>query len=336
MTEIQIPLDSLPSLKDKVILITGASSGIGLATVRLCLSLSAKIIAGDINPPPADLDADEPSLLFVPTDVSNWNSLRNLFVQGVKRFGGIDHVFANAGIAPRCNFLEETFDAAQAQTEGDADENADGEKLLAAPDLRTINVNLIGVIYTVRLGAYYLRRRQATNPPSGESTGDPDSDTSTAANKEDSSPSIVLTASASSFQNFSGGDYTVAKHGVLGILRALVVDLLVDTNPGRKVRLNAIAPSWTATGIVAGEVIRDRGAIVQEPEDVAKSVVLLFGDERRHGEVIYSWGGRYCEINQCKGGLLDGAARIVPNIKEEGAVMERIKGRYIPESGSRS
>ncbi|KAL5333478.1 hypothetical protein BJX70DRAFT_61026 [Aspergillus crustosus] len=309
MTEFHIPLDSLPSLKDKVVLITGTSSGIGKATVSLCLSLGAKIIAGDITPRLEDNDIDASSYLFVQTDISDWESIRNLFIQGSTHFGAIHHVFANAGIAPRGNFLEETFEG-EGSGEGDDDSAEEKkERLLAPPDLRTINVNLIGVIYTVRLGYYYLQRTQHNNP--------------------DTSPSITLTASASSFQNFSGGDYTVAKHGVLGIIRALVNDLLADSSPGRKIRLNAIAPSWTATGIVPAELLKSRGATVQEPEDVAKSVVLLFGHEERHGEVIYSWGGRYCELNKREGGLLDAAARIVPNIREEGIVMERIKGRYI-------
>ncbi|KAL4872748.1 hypothetical protein BDV12DRAFT_210126 [Aspergillus spectabilis] len=325
MTEFQIPLESLPTLTDKVVLITGTSSGIGKATVELCLSLGAKVIAGDINPLPDDFQPqDQASLLFVQTDVSDWDSIRNIFAQGFKQFGVIDHVFANAGIAPRGNFLEERFEGNDIDGDEEGDRGGEREKLLEPPDLRTINVNLIGVINTVRLGVYYLRRRQPTAPP----TNDQDTAPKKNNHDEEPSPSITLTASASSFQNFSGGDYTIAKHGVLGIVRALVNDLTADSELGRKVRLNAIAPSWTATGIVPGHVLKSRGVVVQEPEDVARSVVFLFGDEKRHGEVIYSWGGRYCEINKAEGGLLDGAAGIVPNIKDEGPVMERIKGRY--------
>ncbi|KAL4776880.1 hypothetical protein BDW60DRAFT_202981 [Aspergillus nidulans var. acristatus] len=331
MTEFQIPLECLTSINDKVVLITGSSSGIGKATAQLCLHHGAKVIAGDLYPLPADflqhlgqrdeqpytgaasaspshqVDVSE-NLMFVQTDVSDWTSLRNLFIRGVERFGVIDHVFANAGIGPLSNFLGETF------------EDKDGrEQLLAPPDLKVLDVNLIGTIYTVRLGVYYLR--QTAHGGRGGAEIEP-------------SPCITISASASSFQNFSAADYTVAKHGVLGILRGLFSDLQQEQpNSGhngktpRRVRLNAIAPSWTATGIVPSDVLRGLGAHVQKPEDVARSVVMLCNDSRRNGELIYSWEGRYCEINQCEGGLLDGVAKIVPNVAEEGPVMEKLKGR---------
>ncbi|RDW70765.1 uncharacterized protein DSM5745_08276 [Aspergillus mulundensis] len=315
MAEFHISEESLTPLKDKVVLITGSSSGIGKATVQLCLHHGAKVIAGDINPFPADFLQEQTSpealahspeyhsqnLLFIQTDVSNWSSIRNLFTRGLERFGGIDHVFANAGIGPRTNFLEEVFE----------DETKE-EQLLAPPDLKVLEVNLIGTIYTVRLGVHYLRRSEQRET------------------EIELSPSITVTASASAFQDFAAGDYTVAKHGVLGILRGLYSDLRQPHPEGkewRSVRLNAIAPSWTATGIAPGDVLRSLGAHVQEPEYVARSVVMLFNDKARNGELIYSWEGRYCEINRCAGGLLDGVARVVRNVAEEGSIMEKWKGR---------
>ncbi|KAL3461099.1 hypothetical protein BJX64DRAFT_278075 [Aspergillus heterothallicus] len=307
MPEFQIHDDALTPLKDKVVLITGSTSGIGLATTKLCLELGAKVIAGDMNPFPEQFllqhtrDKEDPKLLFHQTDVTKWSSIRNLFIRGFSHFGRIDHVFANAGVGPRSNFLEEHFDE---------DVGEGGEELLAPPDLRTLNVNLLGVINTVRLGVYYLRLRE--NDSALVSRG------------------IIITASASSFQNFSAADYTVAKHGVLGILRGLVNDLQADTSADGcrpRVRLNAIAPSWTATGLVPRDLLAAMGVEVQEPEVVARSVVMLCNDERRHGELIYSWGGRYVEINQCEGGLLEGAKKAVPGQVLEEEVMARLKGR---------
>ncbi|KAL2852483.1 hypothetical protein BJY01DRAFT_259838 [Aspergillus pseudoustus] len=303
MPEFQIHDHTLTPLKDQVILITGSTSGIGLATTKLCLELGAKVVAGDMNPFPNEFleSQSQPSaLLFQKADVTDWNSIRNLFIRGFSDFGRIDHVFANAGVGPRSNFLEENFE------EGTVE---DGGRVLAPPDIRTVNVNLLGVINTVRLGNYYLRRGDSA--PTSVSR------------------SIVLTASASSFQNFSAADYTVAKHGVLGILRGLVNDLKADTiGDGRpRVRLNAIAPSWTATGLVPRDMLAAMGVTVQEPEAVARSVVMLCNDEKRHGEVIYSWQGRYVEINRCEGGLLEGAMRAVPEKVLEEEVMARLKGR---------
>ncbi|KAL4949511.1 hypothetical protein BDW69DRAFT_74219 [Aspergillus filifer] len=350
MTEIQIPDESLIALKDKVVLITGSTSGIGLATTRLALSLGAKVIAGDINalpepdhnellastPPQSHQDSDpengkEDSFLLIHTDVTSWPSIRNLFVTGIQHFGRIDHVFANAGIGPRVNFLEETFETgldggAETGTGTAPGHEGVGEELeeendlhqayrLAPPDIRVLDVNLLGVIYTVRLAVYFLRRFASAQPSPGPGAGD-----------GASSPSIVATASASSFQDFSAADYTVAKHGVLGLLRGLYTDLLQPSSYP-PIRLNGIAPSWTATGIVAADMLRPFGADVQEPDVVARSVVCLFNDNHKHGELIYSWGGRYVEVNRCEGGLLQGIARLVPNVAMEGPVLERLKGR---------
>ena len=84
----------LTSLKDKVVIITGASSGIGLATARLCLDLGAKVVVGDVQKCPIESE----SLTFQQVDVRDWKSQTALFKKGVEVFGRVDHVFANAGL----------------------------------------------------------------------------------------------------------------------------------------------------------------------------------------------------------------------------------------------
>lgn len=197
----------------------------------------------------------------------------------------MDHVFANAGVGPTTDFLDTTLD-----------ENGQ----LTPPDLRTINVNLLGVISTVRLAVHYIQKH-AAHRADGEMG------------------SIVVTASASSFQNFSAGDYTITKHGVLGILRG------IGTQLEGKVRLNAVSPSWTATGMVPAGYIESLGVGVQKPEAVARSVALLFSDTQRHGEVIYSWDGKYLEVNKAEGGLLAAADGILVNSANEDSVMRKLK-----------
>ncbi|KAL2868707.1 uncharacterized protein BJX67DRAFT_379658 [Aspergillus lucknowensis] len=221
------------------------------------------------------------SLLYVQTDVTVEYYSESLH-PGLQALRRIDHVFANVGIRPTSNLLEEVSEEHPGKGEW--------EEILAPPELRIINLNLLGVINTIRLGVYYLRRSCRRH-----GHGDSNRNTNTSALQ-----SLVLTAPASSFQIFSAADYTVAKHGVLGILRGLVDDLQAraqsQTDGGARVRLNAIVPSWTATGIVPRDVLAAIGVAVQEPEVVARSVVMLFNDGRRHGEVLYSWGGEYAEI----------------------------------------
>lgn len=237
------------------------------------------MIIGDVNSPLPEFPESE-SLRFFKVDVSNWESVRSLFVQAQACFNRIDHVFVNAGVGPTTDFLDETLDES-------------GQ--LAAPNMRTMNVNLTGAIYTLRLAVHFFRKEKDT-----------------AAAK-----SIVLTASASSFQNFSAADYGTAKHGILGVLRC------VGGQIGSNIRVNAVAPSWTATGMVPAEAIRSMGVPVQEPEAVARSVVLLFTDQQRHGEVIYSWEGNFREINKVKGGLLDSALSLLgSNVTEDQVIIK--------------
>lgn len=263
---------------------SGGVSGIGKATAELCLKHGATVIIGDLSPLPSDLELSE-KLKFIKLDVCSWESQRNAFIQIEEWFGRIDHVFANAGVGPTTDFLDDTLD-----------ENGK----LSPPDLRTINVNLLGVISTVRLAAYYIQKHSA-HRAAGELG------------------SIVVTASTSSFQNFSAGDYTITKHGVLGLIRGIGYQL------EGKVRLNAVAPSWTATGIIDVAFIEGLGVGVQAPEAVARSVALLLCDQQRHGDVIYSWDGKYLEVNKAKGGLLEAADGILVNSTNEEFVVRKLR-----------
>ncbi|KAJ5440056.1 uncharacterized protein N7458_011054 [Penicillium daleae] len=265
MAEITVSDDILAGIKDQVVLITGGSAGIGRATAQLCLDLGAKVVIGDLTPPNPEFK-DTDAVHYVESNVTSWESLRNLFDQADKLFGGIDHVFANAGVGPTTDFLDIKLNEA-------------GQ--LEPPNLRTINVNLLGPLYTINLAQAYMKQLAGRRP--AKETG-----------------SIVLTASASSFQSFSAVDYTVTKHGVLGMVRGLVYKLETEG----KIRLNAVAPSWTKTAMVPLESLQAMGVPVQLPEDVARSVVLLFADENRHGEVIYSAQGKFKEVNKSEGGLL--------------------------------
>ncbi|CRL26592.1 Short-chain dehydrogenase/reductase SDR [Penicillium camemberti] len=283
MAAVQVSDDIFEGMKDKVIFITGGVSGIGKATAELCLKHGANVIIGDVNQLPSDLEISE-KLKFIKLDVSSWENQRNAFIRVEEWFGRIDHVFANAGIGPTTNFL---------------DDNLDENGQLTPPDLRTVNVNLLGVIFTVRLAAYYIQKHSA-HRPSGELG------------------SIVVTASTASFQNFSAGDYTITKHGVLGLIHGIGYQL------EGKVRLNAVAPSWTATGVVPTSFIEDLGVAVQGPEVVANSVALLFSDQQRHQDVIYSWDGKYLEVNNAKDGLLAATNGILGNSANEESVMRKM------------
>jgi NAD(P)-dependent dehydrogenase (short-subunit alcohol dehydrogenase family) len=86
-------------LDGKVCVITGAASGIGLASARRFAAEGAKVVVADLSAGGKDV-ADEIGGLYVPVDVTSEEQVQALFSAAVAEYGGLDVVFNNAGISP--------------------------------------------------------------------------------------------------------------------------------------------------------------------------------------------------------------------------------------------
>lgn len=88
----------------KVVLITGAASGIGRATALAFARQGARVVIGDVSEGAADTVAELQKLgreaLFVRTDVSDPASVEALVQSTVEHFGRLDCAFNNAGMLP--------------------------------------------------------------------------------------------------------------------------------------------------------------------------------------------------------------------------------------------
>ena len=86
-------------LQDKVVIITGGTSGIGRGTVDLFLSEGAKIVVGDVQ----DHRGEEMTLSlgdnfsYRHTDVSQEADVKDLVAHTAEKFGRLDCIFNNAG-----------------------------------------------------------------------------------------------------------------------------------------------------------------------------------------------------------------------------------------------
>jgi NAD(P)-dependent dehydrogenase (short-subunit alcohol dehydrogenase family) len=87
-------------LQDRVAVITGAGSGIGLATARRFAAEGAKVIAVDISADAGKAAAEETGGEFVACDVSDEEQVKALFDGVAERYGRVDIAFNNAGISP--------------------------------------------------------------------------------------------------------------------------------------------------------------------------------------------------------------------------------------------
>lgn len=124
---------------------------------------------------------------FHQTDVSSWASVSSLFETVYKRWGVINVVISNAGVNTE-SFLSEEFD-----------ENG----ALLAPNTKLIDINLIGMVYVVKLATYYFNKW-----PQQRSI-------------------LVLTGSAASFIDTPPLHlYCASKAGVLGLVRSLRTQLI--------------------------------------------------------------------------------------------------------------
>jgi NAD(P)-dependent dehydrogenase (short-subunit alcohol dehydrogenase family) len=91
----------METLEGRVAVITGGSSGIGLATAKLFRDSGAKVAISGRNQTSLDDAVKElgAGVVAVRSDVSKLSDLDTLFNLVVKRLGRIDVLFANAGIA---------------------------------------------------------------------------------------------------------------------------------------------------------------------------------------------------------------------------------------------
>ncbi len=96
---------------DPVLLITGASSGIGAATAKAAASSHRLVLAARrLEPLEAlveELGGAERALA-VRCDVTEWDQVQAMAAAGIDAFGRIDAVFANAGFGASRGFLEES------------------------------------------------------------------------------------------------------------------------------------------------------------------------------------------------------------------------------------
>ncbi|MFM8523806.1 MAG: 3-oxoacyl-ACP reductase [Actinomycetota bacterium] len=87
-------------LDGRVAVITGAGSGIGLATAKRLADEGAKVVAVDTNEETGKKIATEVKGIFVKADVTSREEVENMYNVAFDTYGRIDIAFNNAGISP--------------------------------------------------------------------------------------------------------------------------------------------------------------------------------------------------------------------------------------------
>src|SRR3954467_11947270 len=87
-------------LQDRVAVVTGGASGIGLATARRLAQEGAKVVIADLDETTGKSVAEDVGGLFVRADVTSEDDVRGMYSFAHEAYGSVDIAFNNAGISP--------------------------------------------------------------------------------------------------------------------------------------------------------------------------------------------------------------------------------------------
>ena len=238
-------------IKDKVAVVTGASSGIGLAAVKEFAAAGARVVlaarsAEKLNGIVRELEMQYPSgsgssrFLAVPTDVCREEDCKNLIEKTVEAYGKIDILVNNAGISMRALFKDLDLSVIR----------------------QLMDVNFWGTVYCTKYALPYLLREKG---------------------------SVVGVISIAGFKGLPARTgYSASKFAVYGFLDTLRVEHLHDGlhvmifAPGFTAS-NIRNVALTADGTRQGETPRDEDKMMSA-EEVARR--MLVGIRKEKAQII--------------------------------------------------
>ena len=240
-------------LDERVVIVTGAASGIGRANATRFAREGAAVAVSDVRSQPIDRDRSQPTTeaiidrggtaIYVAADVSQWDQVDYLVAQTVGRFGRVDVMVNNAAVFNHKSILETTEE--------------DWDSLMA--------VNLRGVFLCCKRAIMQMSRQEPVNEVRGRIIN--------------VSSQHGMVGPPSSFS------YGVSKGGVVQMTRQLAVDYAKEG-----ILVNAVAPGRIVTGTHPGDddlasaafdYSRSRTPFPRlgQVEDVAGAALFLASDD---------------------------------------------------------
>ena len=189
-------------LQDKVVVVSGGASGLGLNTCQQLAAQGAKIAALDLNQQAGDALANElgEQGLFLTVDITSAEAVEAAVAQVVEHYGRVDICVNCAGVAPGAKVV-----------------GRDGAMALEK-FAQVININLIGTFNVLRVCA----EQMSQNMPDAQGERGV----------------VINVASVAAFDGQMGQSaYSASKGGVVGMTLPLARDLA-----GLGVRVMTIAP----------------------------------------------------------------------------------------------
>src|SRR5215207_3174735 len=238
-------------MRDKVALVTGGGAGIGRAIALRLAEEGAAVVVADVDEEGGAetvrrINSDADRGAFVLADVAVEAGAREMVDFAGRTFGGLDVLVNNAGGAPEPHFPE------------------------AVPEhwLRTLDLNLHGVMLSIHFGILAMRRRGG---------------------------GVIVNISSMAgigYQAYHAPEYAASKAGVVRLTSALAH--LKETSG---VRVNCICPGWVETPAVRQALAQmteeerlaqsmPPPAVLIQPEEIADAVVMFVRDDTLAGRVM--------------------------------------------------
>jgi glucose 1-dehydrogenase len=264
-------ISSDQQFKDKVIIVTGSSSGIGKACALYFGQLGAKVVVNYTSNADAatevqkEITANGGTGIIVKADVSREEEVKAMFNETISTFGRLDVLVSNAGLQQDSSFLEMTLQQWQ----------------------KVIDVNLTGQFLCCREAA-----RQFVAQEKSKSVDETD-------HSELSIGKIILMSSVHDIIPWAGHvNYAASKGGIMMLMKSISQELAPH-----KIRVNSVSPGAIKTTInkeVWADPEKYKSLLqlipykrIGTPLDVAKAVAWLASDESDYvnGETMYIDGG---------------------------------------------
>lgn len=249
------------NIKDKVAVVTGGASGLGLATVTRLVEKGAKVVIFDLNETKAKEAVEQlgENVQYAIVNVSDDESVQKGINQALESFGAIHFCVNCAGV-------------------GTPGKTIGKKGVLPLEDFnKVISINLIGTFNVLRLAANAMKENEP-DISSGERGV------------------IVNTASVAAFDGQMGqAAYGASKAGVAGMTLPVARDL---SEFG--IRVNTIAPGLFMTPMaetLSEKVIQKLSESVEfpkrlgKPSEYAELATFIMEHEYLNGEVIRLDGG---------------------------------------------
>lgn len=243
------------NIENKVALVTGGASGLGLATASSLVKSGASVVVADLEGTRGHEVAAElgDRTRFVPTDVTSSEAVSGAVATAADVFGGLHIVVSCAGVGFPGRVLTK-----------------DGNPIDLERFEFVVRVNLIGTFNVIRIGAAEMIKQE----PEGDERG-----------------VIVNTASIAAFEGQIGqAAYAASKGGIVSMTLPIARDLA-----SKQIRVVSIAPGIFDTPMLAGLPEEARARLSEnvphphrlgQPDEYAALVRHVIENPMMNGETI--------------------------------------------------